>query len=97
MVHFTRNKSRLKDANADSPLQIKDQAYNPSSEVKILGVIYDSGLRYHSHIARACKRGTILALKRLKNLRPEAARQLFTSTVAPVIDYAEHQMLQKAH
>lgn len=90
MIHFTRNKTRLKDINADTPLYIKNQVIHPSPEVKILGVILDAGLRYHSHIARACKRGTnaVLALRRLKNLRPEITRQLFISTVAPVIDYA---------
>lgn len=91
MVHFTQNKARLKDTDADMPLKIKDQSIYPSSEVKILGVVLDANLRYHSHVARVCKRGTnaVLALKRLKNhLRPETARQLFSSTVAPVIDYA---------
>lgn len=90
MVHFTRNKARLKDINADVPLKIRDQSINPSSKVKILGIVLDASLRYHSHVARVYKRGTnaVLALKRLKNLRPETIRQLFSSTVAPVIDYA---------
>ena len=39
MVHFTRNKARLKDVNADTPLRIKVQAIYSSAEVKVLGVI----------------------------------------------------------
>ncbi len=56
----------------------------------ILGVIFDSGLHFQSHVARACKYSTnaVLALKRLKTLRPETTPQLFSSTVAPVINYA---------
>lgn len=50
----------------------------------------DSGLRYGQHIARTAKRGleAARALKMLRGLRPETTRQLFTATVAPVVDYA---------
>ena len=76
MVHFTRNKKRTGEAEADKPLVIEDQRILASQEVKILGVILDSELPYSNHIARACKQGIIavLALKRPKNMRPEAAR-----------------------
>ena len=47
-------------------------------------------LTYKPHIAKAAKRGikAALALKRLKNLKPETTCQLFVLTVAPVVDYA---------
>lgn len=52
--------------------------------------MFDQKLTYKHHIAKAAKRGiqAALALKRLKNLKPEISRLLFTSTVAPVVDYA---------
>ncbi len=58
--------------------------------VKILGLILDQKLNYKAHIARASKKGVnaALALKRLKNLRPETARRLFQAKVVPVIDDA---------
>lgn len=72
------------------PWKIRDQSMNSSSYVKILGVIFDAGLRYYSHVARACKRGTnaILALNLLKNPWPETTRKLFFSAVASVINYS---------
>ena len=50
----------------------------------------DCGLRYHAHVARAAKRGlqTVLALERLRGLRPNTVRQLYKATVSPVVDYA---------
>lgn len=89
MIHFICNKARLKDFNADVPLKIRDQSINPSFKVKILEIVFDTRLQYHSYVAQACKRSTnaVLALKRLKNLRPEIIHQLFSSAVAPFIDY----------
>jgi hypothetical protein len=50
----------------------------------------DAELRYHKHLAAAATSGltAALALKRLKNLSPRVARQLFDSTVVPAMDYA---------
>lgn len=69
---------------------ISNLARRAQAEVKILGVVLDQRLSYKQHIAQAAKRGikAALALKRLKNLRPEIPRQLFVSTTAPVVDYA---------
>ena len=78
------------EAEANMLLVIKDRRIRDSQQVKILGDVLDSELRYSSHIARACKRGinAVLALKRLKNLRPKAIGQLYTSTMALIVDYA---------
>jgi hypothetical protein len=56
----------------------------------LLGVTMDSELRYRSHMANAATKGlrAALALKRLNMTSPSMARQLFTSMVAPVVDYA---------
>ena len=50
----------------------------------------DTRLMYKEHIARAASKGleAAMELRRLRGLTPASARQLFTSTVAPVLDYA---------
>jgi hypothetical protein len=50
----------------------------------------DQQLRYHVHAGRMAKRGlrAAQALRRLKGLQPRVTRQLYTSMVTPVIDYA---------
>ena len=44
MVHFTRNKKIILEAEVDTAIVIKDQKIHASQEVKILGVV-DSELR----------------------------------------------------
>ena len=86
IIHFTRN--RGKDSN--ELLRIKDTTITPSETVKLLGVVLDQQLRYKHHAGRVAKRGlrAAFALRRLRGLKPDTARQLFLSTVAPTIDYA---------
>jgi hypothetical protein len=62
----------------------------PRDYVKILGVLMDTRLKYKEHIARAASKGleAAMELRRLRGLTSATARQLFTSTVAPVVDYA---------
>ena len=52
----------------------------------------DTRLKYKEHIARAASKGleAAMELRRLRGLTPASARQLFTSTVAPVVDYASN-------
>jgi ribonuclease HI len=86
VIHFTR-----KAYKADSePFVIKGQRVEPKSHVKVLGVVMDTKLRYREHIARAASKGlkAAMELRRLRGLSPLTARQLFTSMVAPVVDYA---------
>ena len=86
VVHFTRNTER----NNDRPFFIKGKEVKPKESAKILGVVMDAGLRYKEHMARAAAKGlnAAMCLRRLKMLSPRTARQLFTATVAPVMDYA---------
>jgi hypothetical protein len=72
------------------PFTIKGQTVEPKDHVKILGVLMDARLKYKEHIARAASKGleAAMELRRLRGLSPATARQLFTSTVAPVVDYA---------
>ncbi|KOS36535.1 hypothetical protein ACN38_g12716 [Penicillium nordicum] len=71
---------------------IKGQTVVPGNHVKILGVLMDTRLKYKEHIARAASKGleAAMELRRLRGLSPATARQLFTSTVAPVVDYASN-------
>jgi hypothetical protein len=50
----------------------------------------DAKLKFKQHISRAASKGLEAAMKlqRLRGLSPSTARQLFTCTVAPVVDYA---------
>jgi hypothetical protein len=93
IIHFTR-----KDYKSDAePFTIKGQTVRPKHRVKILGVIMDAGLKYKEHIARAASKGLVAAmeLKRLRGLSPATARQLFTATVAPVVDYASNVWMHR--
>ncbi|KDN71873.1 hypothetical protein CSUB01_09606 [Colletotrichum sublineola] len=88
IIHFTRNDDKL-DLE---PYVIKGQSVEPKNHTKILGVIMDTRLKYKEHIARASSKGlkAALELQRLRGLSPATARQLFTATVAPVVDYASN-------
>lgn len=88
IIHFTR---KLYKTNAQ-PFVIKGQAVQPKERVKILGVIMDAKLKYREHMARAASKGleAVIELRRLKGLSPATARQLFTATVTPVVDYASN-------
>ncbi len=86
IVHFTRSKER----SSETPFTIKGDIVKPIENAKILGVVMDCELRYKQHMARTAAKGlaAALALRRLKMLSPQTARQLFVATVAPVLDYA---------
>jgi ribonuclease HI/exonuclease III len=88
IIHFTKKSYKT---NADS-FTIKGQTVQPKKCVKILGVLMDDKLKYREHVARAASKGleAAMELRRLKGLSPSSARQLFTSTVAPVVDYASN-------
>ena len=85
-IHFTRSSSKL----ACDSIWVKGSEIKSTDQVKILGVILDQQLRYSYHAGRVAKRGlvAILGLRRLKGLRPDAARQLYCAIVTPIIDYA---------
>jgi hypothetical protein len=86
IIHFTP-KAHKSDSG---PFTMKGETVEPSDHVKILGVIMDTRLKYKEHIARVASKGleAAMELRRLRGLTPATARQLFTSTVAPVVDYA---------
>lgn len=88
IIHFAP-KTHKSDSE---PFTIKGETVEPRDHVKILGVIMDTRLKYKEHIARAASKGleAAMELRRLRGLSPATARQLYTSTVAPVVDYASN-------
>ena len=88
IIHFTKTGHKL----SNKPFTIKGQEILPRDSVKVLGVIMDARLKYKQHIARAASKGleAALQLQRLKGLSAATARQLFSTTVAPVVDYASN-------
>lgn len=88
IIHFTRTIYKT-DAQ---PFTIKGQIVKPQDHVKVLGVLMDTKLKYKEHIWRAASKGleAAMELKRLRGLSPSTARQLFTCTVAPGVDYASN-------
>ncbi|KAJ5300215.1 hypothetical protein N7508_007458 [Penicillium antarcticum] len=88
IIHFAPKTYKLEQ---DS-FTIKGQSVEPKEKVKILGVLMDTRLKYKEHIARAASKGleAAMELRRLRGLSPATARQLFSSTVAPVVDYASN-------
>jgi hypothetical protein len=87
-IHFTRKP--LANPSPPLPLWVGETAVVPQSTVKILGVVMDQELRFRFHVAEAAKKGirAVLALKRLRGIRPSSARQLFTAMVTSTVDYA---------
>jgi hypothetical protein len=88
IIHFAP-KTRKSDHD---PFTIKGQTAVPQDHVKNLGLLMDTRPKYKEHIARAASKGleAAMELRRLRGLTPASARQLFTSTVAPVADYASN-------
>ena len=88
IIHFTPKAYK----SDQEPFTIKGQTVEPKDHVKILGVLMDTRLKYKEHIARAASKGleAAMELRRLRGLSPSTARQLFTSTVTPVVDYASN-------
>ncbi|KAJ6118433.1 hypothetical protein N7471_013900 [Penicillium samsonianum] len=88
IIHFAPKTYKLEQ----EPFIIKGQSVEPKEKVKILGVLMDTRLKYKEHIARAASKGleAAMELRRLRGLSPATARQLFSSTVAPVVDYASN-------
>jgi hypothetical protein len=87
---FCRETQKKVVTNPSLPLQMLCTRISPTTSVKILGVILDRRLNFKQHMAKTAFKGlkAALALRRLKGLRSGVARQLFTSKVAPVVDYA---------
>ncbi len=62
-------------------------------------MVIDAKLRYKEHIVRAASKGlkAAMELKRLRGMSPLMAWQLFTSMVAPVVDYASNVWMHECN
>ncbi|KAI1828773.1 hypothetical protein CBS147337_10421 [Penicillium roqueforti] len=84
-IHLTRKRrEHLENVTFDGT-DVK-----PSPTVKLLGVVFDQGLRWKEHVQQTIKRATrtSIALSGLRHLRPEQMRQLYQACVTPIVDYA---------
>ena len=88
VIHFTRSARR----GSQGSFVVDGQTVQPKDTAKVLGVVLDAELRYKQHIAEAAAKGLSVAmhLRRLQGLSPRVARQLFTTAVAPAMDYASN-------
>ncbi|KAJ5222194.1 reverse transcriptase [Penicillium citrinum] len=86
LIHITRKRG----VHLQGHITFNGTDIKPSPTAKLLGVVFDQGLRWKEHIQQAIKRATktTLALSGLRHLRPEQMRQLYQTYVAPIVDYA---------
>ena len=87
LLHATRNSANNMEGES---IVFKDMQVKPSATIKLLGVRFDSALRFQDHIATVSAKATRAAmqLKRLRSLRPLTTRRLFTAMITPITDYA---------
>lgn len=87
-IHFIPPKREQEQPR--STLTFQGQTIHSQLVVKLLGVHLDSKLKMHTHIQAITAAATkqALALTRLRGMRPRQIRQLYTSTVTPIMDYA---------
>ena len=95
-IHFPPRREGTEVSS--TPICFKNEEVKPMGQVKILGLIMDQKLSYRIHLTEVAERArnAALAIKRLRGLRASTARQLYTSTVAPIMDYAAPVWFPKA-
>ncbi|THC88816.1 hypothetical protein EYZ11_011733 [Aspergillus tanneri] len=86
LIHLTRKRGE----QLQRQVVMNGKTVKQSPTGKLLGVVFDQGLRWKEHIQQALKRATkvAVALGGLRHLRPEQMRQLYQACVTPVVDYA---------
>ncbi|KAI2700824.1 hypothetical protein CBS147333_9726 [Penicillium roqueforti] len=78
LIHITRKRKE----QSQSQLIINGNTIKPSTTAKLLGIIFDHKLRWKEHVQQAVKRATKvnIALRGLRQLRPEQMRQLYEAS-----------------
>jgi ribonuclease HI len=86
LIHITRKRG----VHLQGYITFDGTDVKPSPTAKLLGVVFDQGLRWKEHVQQAIKRATktTIALSGLRHLRPEQMRQLYQACVTPIVDYA---------
>jgi len=88
LIHFSKGKGQKESVQLPDGTRIE-----PSTLVKWLGVYFDQGLRFTTHVTTkaASARKAFFSLERLANsergLSPYAFRQLYLACVASIADY----------
>lgn len=69
---------------------MKDQVIKPSQTATLLGVVFDSELRWKEQVQQAVRSATetATAIGGLRHLRPAHMRQVYHACVTPRLDYA---------
>lgn len=97
IIHFSRKLYKI----AAESFTKKGQVAQPKDHIKVLGVLLEQNSSIET-TGRAATKGleAVMELKRLRGLSPATARQRFSATVTPVVDYASnvwmHQCRYKA-
>jgi len=84
-IKFSRNKS-----DSEPSLKIKDATINFTSEVKLLGVVFDKQLKFDVHISNICVRASrqINVLKRIgKHLNLQCRKMIYLSFINSLFDF----------
>ena len=68
----------------------RSYTFQSASGAKLLGVIFDTEMRWKTHVQHATKKATTTALgmSGLRHLRPAQMRQIYQACVLPKLDYA---------
>ena len=66
------------------------QTVQASTTAKLLGVVFDTEMRWKEHIQQAARKATkaALGMSGLRHLRPAQMRQIYQACVLPKLDYA---------
>jgi hypothetical protein len=86
LIHFTRRK----ETDDTTSLRFGNDSITPQISVKVLGVILDKRLTIQAHITKVANMATYacIALRSIRGLRPNQARQIYRGCVIPIMDYA---------
>ena len=90
LIHFTRHPNK----STQAAIRIANAVIQPSPDARYLGVVFDKQLRFKQHVQQIAKKGSKFALaisritKSTWGATYQQTRTLFTTVVAPRMDYA---------
>ncbi len=88
LIHFTRN--ALKNPRPYEAILFEASVIAPQESLKLLGVTLNQQLRMKEHVSNSAAKAIqrCLAIKRLRGIKPKAMRQLYSTAVTSITDYA---------
>lgn len=86
LIHLTRRRKE----RGIGYITMEEQTVTASNTAKLLGVIFDTEMRWKEHVQYAAKKATktALGMSGLRNLRPAQMRQIYQACVLPKLDHA---------